>query len=174
MRYFFFFLPLFVVLSSCSKDEDIAYIHSVSDTISPNFYHDLMGLYSGTITEVTIDRVSQPGEIILSRVGPSVQHEVNVKNIDFSNVAFDDITNFEDVGAISAIQRINSDAYLAFDPNSLDNTLSPVNLYSIEYSNRVDSFNGFWSTSTDTVLIYFVKQVIGTKGSDYFFEGKKL
>ena len=173
MRKILVFLSIVMVLSSCSKEEDIAFIPSLSDTISLNYSHDLTGIYKGTISKVSITKSPQTGEILISYLGPSLNHEIVVGNIDFSFIAIDDISKLEDIGTESGIQRIDTDAFLSFEEGSMDSTLSPINIYSIQYTTRVDSFNGYW-TGADSTLVYFIRQTIGNNASDYFFEGTKL
>jgi len=173
MRNFLLFLSIISILSSCSKEQDIPFIPSISDTISPNFYHDLEGTYNGTISKVRINPPTQPGEISLTFLGPSLKHELNVTNIDFSNIAMDDISKLEDVGAQGAIQRIDASARLAFEKGTMDSTLYPINLFTINYGTFIDSFNGNW-TSHDSTIVYFIRQISGNDSSDYFFEGTKL
>ena len=166
-------LVLIVSLLSCSKKEHIPFIPSLVDSLTPNYYHNLQGSYKGEISKIYIPPQNNPREIIFDFIGPPLNQELTVVDINFSHIDIDDVSRLEDKGAECFIQRVDSMAYLKFDPVTMDDHLRPIYVFYLDYGSHIDSFNGRWNLN-DGNIHYFVRWNSGSGNVDYFFEGNRL
>ena len=129
----------FVILLffSCSKEEEIPFKAAVEDTIDLIFYHNIAGTYKGQLQD--IEWISDTSYLVVGQRS----HTLNIKEIDYSFVELDDISNLTE-GAIQAqMFRVNDvGGYLRFvGPTMPDST----GIDSIYFSSlHLEKMNGIY------------------------------